>query len=161
MTATQNETNKQTLDAASASYAKEVVGILTDQLIQVIEQRHREILPYVRGELAIPPGDKELLLGILQAWGIWFQLLNVAEENTGMRRRRMAEKEQGLENVPGTFANVFKQASESGVSAKEIQKLLDVAHIRPTLTAHPTEAKRVTVLEIHRRYLCLTLSSGR
>ena len=155
MTATQNETNKQTLDAASASYAKEVVGILTDQLIQVIEQRHREILPYVRGELAIPPGDKDLLLGILQAWGIWFQLLNVAEENTGMRRRRMAEKEQGLENVPGTFANVFKQASESGVSAKEIQKLLDVAHIRPTLTAHPTEAKRVTVLEIHRRIYVL------
>jgi phosphoenolpyruvate carboxylase len=155
MTPAQVESNERSLDTASANYAKEVVGILTDQLIQVIEQRHSEILPYVRGELAIPPGDKELLLGILQAWGIWFQLLNVAEENTGMRRRRMAEKEVGLENVPGTFANVFKQASDSGVSAEEIQKLLDVAHIRPTLTAHPTEAKRVTVLEIHRRIYVL------
>jgi phosphoenolpyruvate carboxylase len=155
MTPAQAESNERSLDASSASYAKEVVGILTDQLIQVIEQRHSEILPYVRGELAIPPGEKELLLGILQAWGIWFQLLNVAEENTGMRRRRLAEKEHGLENVPGTFANVFKQASDSGVSAEEIQALLDVAHIRPTLTAHPTEAKRVTVLEIHRRIYVL------
>ena len=97
MVAVQTESNEQTLDNASAIYAKEVVGVLTDQLIQVIEQRHIEILPYVRGELSIPIGDNKLLLGILQAWGIWFQLLNVAEENTGMRRRRMAEKEIGLE----------------------------------------------------------------
>ncbi len=163
MTPAQAESNERSLDAASANYAKEVLGILTDQLIQVIEQRNSVILPYVRGELAIPPDEKELLLGILQAWGIWFQLLNVAEENTGMRRRRLAEKEFGLENVPGTFANVFKQASDSGIRAEEIQSLLDIAHIRPTLTAHPTEAKRVTVLEIHRRIYVLLyrLEGGR
>jgi len=155
MSPDQAKLNKKAIDEASANYAKEVVGLLTDQLIQVIQQRHKEILPYVRGELAIPPGDNKLLLGILQAWGIWFQLLNVAEENTGMRRRRMAEKEYGLENMPGTFANVFRQASKSGISKEEVQRLLDVAHIRPTLTAHPTEAKRVTVLEIHRRIYVL------
>ncbi len=155
MSPDQAKLNKKAIDEASANYAKEVVGLLTDQLIQVIQQRHKEILPYVRGELAIPPGDNKLLLGILQAWGIWFQLLNVAEENTGMRRRRMAEKEYGLENMPGTFANVFKQASKAGISSEEVQRLLDVAHIRPTLTAHPTEAKRVTVLEIHRRIYVL------
>lgn len=142
--------NEQSIDTASASYAKEVVELLTEQLTKVIEHRHSEILPYFRGELPVPAGDTELLLGVLQAWGIWFQLLNVAEENTGMRRRRLAEKEYGLENVPGTFANVFKQAKDAGLSEKEIQDLLDVAHIRPTITAHPTEAKRVTVLEIHR-----------
>ena len=38
---------------------------------------------------------------------------------------------------------------------KRFKSLLDVAHIRPTLTAHPTEAKRVTVLEIHRRIYVL------
>lgn len=155
MTSSNTEFDPKAIDAASASYAQEVVGILTDQLIKVIEHRNSEILPYVRGELAIPNCENDVLLGILQAWGIWFQLLNVAEENTGMRRRRMAEKEYGLENVPGTFAYVFKQASEAGVSPEEVQRLLDVAHIRPTLTAHPTEAKRVTVLEIHRRIYVL------
>ncbi len=155
MTVAQVESNKRSLDAASASYVKEVVGLLTDQLTQVIEHRHHEILPYVRGELAIPSSDKVLLLGILQAWGIWFQLLNIAEENTGMRRRRMAEKKLKLENIPGTFAYVFKQACDSGISEHDIQKLLNVAHIRPTFTAHPTEAKRVTVLAIHRRIYVL------
>ncbi len=147
--------DEKSLDTTSATYAKEVVGLLTEQLIKVIQHRHPEILPYFRGELAVPAEDTELLLGVLQAWGIWFQLLNVAEENTGMRRRRLAEKEFGLENVPGSFANVFKQAQEAGLKDNEIQDLLDVAHIRPTITAHPTEAKRVTVLEIHRRIYVL------
>ncbi|MCZ6802402.1 MAG: phosphoenolpyruvate carboxylase [Proteobacteria bacterium] len=147
--------NEQSLDTISASYAKEVVQLLSDQLTKVIQHRHSEILPYFRGELAIPHGNTDLLPGVLQAWGIWFQLLNVAEENTGMRRRRLAEKDYGLDKVPGTFANVFKQAQESGVSPEEIQKLLDAVHIRPTITAHPTEAKRITVLEIHRRIYVL------
>ncbi len=147
--------NEQSIDTASASYAKEVVELLTEQLTKVIQHRQSEILPYFRGELAVPADNTALLLGVLQAWGIWFQLLNVAEENTGMRRRRLAEKEYGLENVPGTFANVFKQAKDSGIQANEIQDLLNVAHIRPTITAHPTEAKRVTVLEIHRRIYVL------
>jgi phosphoenolpyruvate carboxylase len=147
--------DERSLDTSSATYAKEVVGLLTEQLTQVIQHRQSEILPYFHGEKPVPSGDTELLLGVLQAWGIWFQLLNVAEENTGMRRRRMAEKEFGLENVPGTFANVFKQAKEAGLKENEIQDLLNVAHIRPTITAHPTEAKRITVLEIHRRIYVL------
>jgi phosphoenolpyruvate carboxylase len=147
--------NEQSIDTASASYAKEVVELLTVQLSNVIEQRQKEILPFFRGESAVPAGDTELLLGVLQAWGIWFQLLNVAEENTGMRRRRLAEKEYGLENVPGTFANVFKVAKDAGISGEGVQNLLNIAHIRPTITAHPTEAKRVTVLEIHRRIYVL------
>ena len=128
---------------------------MTEQLKQVIRLRQPEILPLFQGEKPLPEDNKVQLLGVLQAWGIWFQLLNVAEENTAMRRRRLTEKLKGLENVPGTFANVFQQAKNSDISSEEIQKLLDVAHIRPTITAHPTEAKRVTVLEIHRRIYVL------
>ncbi|MEQ8289864.1 MAG: phosphoenolpyruvate carboxylase [Gammaproteobacteria bacterium] len=148
-------TSEKSIDDRSAEYAKGVVDLLTNQLLQVIERRQPEILPYFKGDKPLPDGDTDCLLGLLQAWGIWFQLLNVAEENTGMRRRRLYEKEMGLENLPGTFASVFKQAADAGISSDEIQKLLDVAHIRPTITAHPTEAKRITVLEIHRRIYVL------
>ena len=143
------------IDDLSASYAKGVIELLTEQLVGVIEKRQPEILPYFRGEKPVPGDDKELLIGVLQAWGIWFQLLNVAEENTGMRRRRIMEKEIGIENLPGTFANVFSQAAKSGISTDMIQSLLDIANIRPTITAHPTEAKRITVLQIHRRIYVL------
>src|SRR5690606_36929999 len=44
----------------------------------------------------------------------------------------------------------------AGKPPATVQSLLDAMRVVPTLTAHPTEAKRVTVLEIHRRiYLLL------
>ena len=145
----------QDIDSISATYAKEVVDLLTEQLKAVIQQRQPEILPLFQGEQPVPKNNASILLGVLQAWSIWFQLLNVAEENTAMRRRRLLEKNNGLEKVPGTFANVFSQAKEAGASADDIQHLLNSARISPTITAHPTEAKRVTVLEIHRRIYVL------
>ena len=87
----------------------------------------------------------------LQAWGIWFQLLNIAEENAAMRRRRAIESIQGLEHVSGTFVNAIAQAAQMGWSHQEVQTLLNCMKVTPTITVHPTEAKRVTVLQIHRR----------
>ncbi len=149
------EIKDKPIDDHAANYAKEVIELLTEQLVKVIDKRQSDILPYFRGKKPVPGNNPELLIGVLQAWGIWFQLLNVAEENTGMRRRRMVEREFGIENLPGTFASVFKQAVDAGISADAIQSLLDVANIRPTITAHPTEAKRITVLQIHRRIYVL------
>ena len=139
------------LDSAVASYAGNLIDLLAELLRQVIGQRKPEILPIFDGEQVLPRDDNELLLAGLQAWGIWFQLLNIAEENAAMRRRRVTESLQGLEHVSGTFANVIGQAFELGLSHLEVQDLLDRLKVMPTVTAHPTEAKRVTVLQIHRR----------
>lgn len=143
------------LDAAAAAYAKQIVDLLDEEMRAVIEKRCPGILPYFLGEEAMPENDRMILDNVLQAWGIWFQLLNVAEENTAMRRRRQTEKIRGADKVPGTFANVLASANALQVKAEDIQALLDTSHIQPTLTAHPTEAKRVTVLEIHRRIYVL------
>ena len=139
------------LDSATASYAGNLIDLLAQQLRQVISQRKPEILPVFEGKQALPRDDNELLLAGLQAWGIWFQLLNIAEENAAMRRRRVTEGMQGLEHVAGTFANVIAQAAEMGLSHQEVQDLLNRMTVTPTITAHPTEAKRVTVLQVHRR----------
>ncbi|MCI0400124.1 MAG: phosphoenolpyruvate carboxylase [Gammaproteobacteria bacterium] len=145
-----------TPEAAAAAYANEVIGLLSSLLTEVIRARHPAILPAFRGEVPAPSGDHELLLRFLQAHGIWFQLLSVAEQNAGMRRRRAIESQRGPDQVQGTLPYVIAEAAGSGVKAEEIQSLLDMARIRPVITAHPTEAKRVTVLEIHRRiYLLL------
>lgn len=144
------------IDAAAAAYAKQIVDLLDGQLREVIGTRCPSILDYFLGQKALPDDDRETLVNSLQAWGIWFQLLNVAEENTAMRRRRQTEKVRGPDKVPGTFPGVLADARKLGASPEDIQALLDSSHIRPTITAHPTEAKRVTVLEIHRRiYLLL------
>ena len=142
-------------DAAAAAYASQVIALLREQLCAVINTRRPDILPYFNGAVSVPDADPDVLLNLLEAWGIWFQLLNIAEENTGMRRRRHMEKVAGLDRVPGTFAHVFAEARSAGIGAEQIQSLISRAQIRPTITAHPTEAKRVTVLEIHRRIYIL------
>ena len=133
----ETEFDERAIDALSARYAGEVVALLTGQLQAVIRHRQGAILPYFQGEQAIPSDDTGLLLGILQAWGIWFQLLNVAEENTAMRRRRMVEKAGGPEEMLDPFLRVFSRARAAGVGPEAIRALLGEARIRPTLTAHP------------------------
>jgi phosphoenolpyruvate carboxylase len=80
-----------------------------------------------------------------------------------MRRRRLLESERGLDRVDGTFAAVLAGWVREGLSPERIQEILDGLRVRPVVTAHPTEAKRVTVLELHRRiYLLLVqLESSR
>ena len=139
-----------------ATYANQTVQLLADQLLEIIRLREPALEPVFKGDTTCPEGDKPLLLSMLQAYGIWFQLLNIAEENAGMRRRRLIEKERGADQVAGTFDHVLSNASGNGIPFEEVAKLINNARIRPVITAHPTEAKRVTVLEIHRRiYLLL------
>src|SRR5689334_3465913 len=68
-----------------------------------------------------------------------------------MRQRRQVEVERGHDQVRGTFAQVITTAAAAGTSADAIRALLAGYRVRPVITAHPTEAKRVTVLEKHRR----------
>ena len=143
------------IDQQSAKYAERVIALLHEQLCLVVEARQATILSAFRGEAPFPKTKSVALEGLLQAWGIWFQLLSIAEENTGMRRRRLLEKHFGAGKVPGTFAYVLHTAQARGMDAESLRERLHRAHIRPTLTAHPTEAKRITVLEIHRRIYVL------
>lgn len=84
----------------------------------------------------------------LQALSIWFQLLRIIDENVATKTRRTQEITRGATACDGSFAQVLNRhkANRAHVESKLAQWTLG-----PTLTAHPTEAKRVTVLEIHRR----------
>ncbi len=132
-------------------YADELAEFMFGLLLDVIRLRQPEVEPILRGRQALPGDNRMLLMRALQAQGIWLQLLNIVEENVAMRTRRRLETEMGSDHVPGTFAHALADAAAAGVGAAEIQAMLDNASICPVLTAHPTEAKRVTVLEIHRR----------
>ncbi|HAZ60715.1 MAG TPA: phosphoenolpyruvate carboxylase [Gammaproteobacteria bacterium] len=148
--------HEDAISAAVVGYTNGVVTLLFNLLVEVVAEREPAVAEVLRGHQAIDAESRSLLLRVLQAQGIWFQLLNIAEENAGMRRRRTIETERGLASVNGTFANVFARAAAAGVTAEEVQRILDQASVRSTITAHPTEARRVTVMQIHRRiYLLL------
>jgi phosphoenolpyruvate carboxylase len=137
--------------ASAAAYATEVVELLSALLLQLARERQPDIEPLLRGEGDVRSVSPDVVARALQVQGIWFQLLSIAEQNAAMRRRRQVEAERGHEQLRGTFANVVSTAAAAGIPAADIHGLLAQLRVRPVITAHPTEAKRVTVLEKHRR----------
>ena len=125
--------------------------LLRELYLAVFQRLQPELVPLIEVNRAFTGINSGLLCKALRAQGIWFQLLAIAEQNRDMRNRRFTETDHGIDNVPGTFAYTFKQMREQGIKAQQVQKALDELRIRPTITAHPTEAKRVTVLECYRR----------
>ncbi|MFK7893908.1 MAG: phosphoenolpyruvate carboxylase [Granulosicoccus sp.] len=95
---------------------------------------------------SLPSGKNSI--PYLQALNIRFQLLRIVDENETMRLRRAAETSHGAEGIPETFARLVATGDETRDSIIDLAKN---TYVGPTFTAHPTESKRVTVLEIHRR----------
>ena len=133
------------------SYIDEITVMLRNLLRQVIRLREPTVLTVIdqpEEAAGIPP---HLIEHALQAIGIWLQLLSIAEENAAIRNRRQLEKQGGPDVITGSLSHAFSQIATFGVAPETVQKALDTIDVQPTITAHPTEAKRVTVLEIHRR----------
>ena len=136
---------------ADTAYQDEITMMLRDLLRQVIKVREPRVLAVIdepANGLELAP---DLIEHALQVIGIWLQLLNIAEENAAMRNRRQMENRSGPDQVPGSFSHAFATVAAANVPPEAVQKALDTVDVQPTITAHPTEAKRVTVLEIHRR----------
>ncbi|NQU46656.1 MAG: phosphoenolpyruvate carboxylase [Chlorobium sp.] len=92
----------------------------------------------------------------LQAFSIFFQLLNMAEENSAAQNRRTLEAQQGAASLEGLWGRTLLFLQEQGLDEEASRQLLSSVAIHPVLTAHPTEAKRKTVLDLHRQiYLLL------
>ena len=135
----------------ASEYLDDVAELLFDQFLDVIRAHQPELELVLRGQPTAAGASPELIARAIQAQGTWFQLLSIAEQNAAMRQRRQAEVERGPEQLRGTFAQVVSAAAAQGVSADEMRALVARLRVRPVITAHPTEAKRVTVLEKHRR----------
>jgi phosphoenolpyruvate carboxylase len=132
------------------AYESTLAEFLFELLVEVVTRHQPQIVPLLRGDRTGSELTPELLARALQAEGIWFQLLGIAEQNAAMRRRREVERAHGYHNVRGTFAQLLAEAASGAIPADRLRSILGALKIRPVLTAHPTEAKRVTVLERHR-----------
>ena len=86
-----------------------------------------------------------------RAFANYFELVNLAEEQNRVRvlreRERKAHPQPLKESIPAAIA----QLRQMGVDEYEMGKLLDKLHVELVFTAHPTQAKRRTVLSKLRR----------
>lgn len=101
-----------------------------------------EALAEVVSELDLD--QTELLVRSLSRW---FQLVNLAEDNERVRRVRRRAAREAPEPRRGSLRDAVSRLARGGVTADELQALLNRSELRLVLTAHPTEARRRTTIE--------------
>jgi phosphoenolpyruvate carboxylase len=98
--------------------------------------------------------DPQTLSEVIRSFAIYFGLVSTAEEVHGYRHR-MDRISEGGPLWRGSFDHTVRQFKADGISAENFQSLLEHLVYLPVFTAHPTEAKRRTTLEIFRRIFLL------
>src|SRR5437764_6295692 len=116
-----------------------------DWLLELVERIRRDarVARYAGTVVDVDPdlGASEQAL-VLRAFGLYFQLANLAEQHHRLRRRREDAHEGKIARE--SLEGAFKQLGE-------IDERAHGTSIRLVLTAHPTEATRRTVLLAHIR----------
>ncbi|HVL37775.1 MAG TPA: phosphoenolpyruvate carboxylase [Fimbriimonadaceae bacterium] len=96
--------------------------------------------------------DPAKIRSLARAFTAFFQLANIAEQKEIVRVNR-ERRETRRESIHDAVA----QLSSRGLDEREVRDLLARIEIAPTLTAHPTEAKRKAVLD-KLRHIATTLA---
>ena len=82
---------------------------------------------------------------LVRAFTNYFQLINLAEDSERIRRIRNREVTTGGPRR-GSLMEAVQLLANHGIDADQLAQLLNSAQIRLVLTAHPTEARRRTII---------------
>ncbi len=85
-----------------------------------------------------------------QAYSTAFSLINMVEENAYARHHRELATAGRLRERAGSWESTLALLKDAGFSGAEIAAAMPGVRVEPVLTAHPTQAKRRTILEHHR-----------
>jgi len=95
--------------------------------------------------------DKEQLLHVIRAFNTFYALSNLVEEDYTHRRRRQKFRDGKGESLwKGSFLSTTRELHQNGVSATQLQEIVNQMQYIPVFTAHPTEARRRTLMDLQR-----------
>jgi phosphoenolpyruvate carboxylase len=87
------------------------------------------------------------LRGLIRAFSIYFDLVNLAEQQARVRALRSQAFASAETPRPESTEAALRQLRAQGISPDQIAALLERALACPVFTAHPSEARRRTILE--------------
>jgi phosphoenolpyruvate carboxylase len=116
--------------------------------VRALARASRAGSPHEELQEAVEALPLERQASVLRAFGLYFQLANVAEQHHRVRRLRAYKLEERVpaESLDDSFARL------EGVPPEELEERVSLQLV---LTAHPTEATRRTVLASHLRIAAL------
>ena len=121
--------------------------LLSNLLSQVVRVRAPELLGMLEGRYAFRRLSGNTQSNALQLCGIWFALQSIADEHAKCYCRNRQDNDE----INLSLLSTLSEARAGSIDAQSAVELLTSIEIQPVITAHPTEARRITVLEIHRR----------
>lgn len=95
--------------------------------------------------------DIATLEKVIRAFNTFYILSNIVEEDFQHRERRHELQKTGSPLWKGSVRRTLMELAQAGMTAEQLQFLLDNLRYIPVFTAHPTEARRRTMMEIQRR----------
>jgi phosphoenolpyruvate carboxylase len=94
--------------------------------------------------------DIDHAAAVAKAFTLYFQLVNLAEERQRIRMLRSRARRARARPIDDSIGDAIEQLLASH-SRTEVKALVDSVVVHPVLTAHPTEARRRTLLVALRR----------
>jgi len=88
---------------------------------------------------------------VIRAFTVFFHLINVAEQNFRIRRRRQYQLEDDWVTQPLSIENAVESLKENEVDVDSINKVLNTLSLELITTAHPTESTKREILDIKKR----------
>jgi len=107
------------------------------------------------------------ILHVVRAFG-WLALLANTAEDLHLEHRRREHLDAGETDRPGGVAATMSALLDSGVDPTDVFEALGRLRVSPVLTAHPTEVRRQTILDVverisghleHRRLVASSVSA--
>jgi len=95
--------------------------------------------------------DNEHIGWLLRAYGTFFHLVNQAEKQEIQRINRERSQVGSGKPRPESIDDAVARLKAQGRTADEVVQLMSELDVQPTFTAHPTEARRRTILDKQRR----------
>lgn len=108
-----------------------------------------EAYPELKQELSTLTGP--MRKNVIRAFSVYFHLINVAEQNHRIRRRRDYLLQSEKSTQPGSIEDAILSLKENNITSEIIQNVLDTISLELVITAHPTEATKRSILEIQKR----------
>ena len=103
--------------------------------------------------------EPDVISQVVRAFTLYFNLVNIAEEDYLHRLRRESVRQHGHAAWIGSFRHTLEEFKDQGISVEALQDLCNRLSYKPVFTAHPTESGGARSCIISAKYLNSSTSS--
>jgi len=127
-----------------------IAGHASDISFEAVETARTAAIDYRSGdapdrrplERSLRQNPEDVNTDIARAFTNYFELINLAEERERIRALRRGEHEGSLGD---SLRAAVETLANEGAPPETVARVLEDVRVKPTFTAHPTEARRKTV----------------